>query len=129
MKKILLGCLILITSQSFAKVDKSSTLGCQLYTGENKVFKDLRKFNISSADESGVRVLDAYLAKKVGVAGVCLELDNGKSLECSITNSDGKDLEVVIALDKKRGNEVEGTVFYDGFFDKEHELSCDILDL
>ncbi|EQC48052.1 hypothetical protein [Bacteriovorax sp. Seq25_V] len=128
MRAFLVLMIAVITSSTFAKVADSAELGCQLYLGEQKVFHDLRKFNIGEADGNGVRVLDAYLAEKEGIKGTCTIA--GETLGCIVKNSKGKTIEVFIDLDGKSTGEVEGEVVHEGLiFARSHQVSCDILNL
>lgn len=125
MKSLFIGLCILITSSSFALVPAKTQLGCQLYTGENRVFSDLRKFNISTEDHTGTRVLDAYLAGLSGLVGSCANSELNNSLECIYYSSDDK--KIIVILDELKSNEIEGHVYYDGWLDKSHPVSCDLL--
>ena len=125
MKSLIISACILMTLSSFASVPADTHLGCQLYTGESSVFSDLRKFNISTEDVAGVRVLDAYLAGSAGLVGSCANSETNAALECIYYSSDDK--RIVVILDNLESNEIEGRVYYDGWFDKSHPVSCDLL--
>ncbi|WP_372654635.1 hypothetical protein [Halobacteriovorax sp.] len=123
MFKSLIGLSLLISLNSFASIPKDTHLGCQLYTGESSVFYELRKFNISKADSKGERTLDAYLT--ADGEGTCYNTLSGSTIECEYTNS--KDQLIVVTLDEPSTSEVEGTVFYDGWLNKSHKVSCELL--
>ena len=94
MKKLLIGLCTCFALSSFASLPATTHLGCALYTGEAKVFYDLRKFSISTADEAGERVLSDFNDKE----GTCSDLESGEGLVCNYANSNDK--EIVITLDE-----------------------------
>ncbi len=129
MKRLLMLTIAMTSLNVMAEIPADTHLGCQLYTGEPLVFKDLTKFSISKKHEDGTRTLEAYSAETEdgsSLFGECSDDIETGGLTCSYTSSRGKEL--TVTLDDLRTNEIEGVVIYDRLiFDPEHEVSCDLL--
>ena len=127
MKKLLLTLFVLTSLSAFASIPESTHLGCQLEAARDAgVFYDLTKFNISKADITGVRILDAYSAEINGLTATCIDSDN-EELICDYISSQGNKIQVILDYDSMTDDEISGEVYYGNFFRKSMVVSCDLL--